>query len=56
MLHAHTPLAWRGVACRLPVIATNWSGLTAFINDEVAYPLRIDGLVDTVPDGPNFFM
>lgn len=38
------------------MIATNWSGLTAFINEEVAYPLHIEGLVDTKPDGPNFFM
>ncbi|KAL0024842.1 hypothetical protein WJX79_004444 [Trebouxia sp. C0005] len=28
----------------LPVIATNWSGPTAFLDEEVGYPLAIDGL------------
>jgi glycosyltransferase involved in cell wall biosynthesis len=32
------------MAMGLPVIATNFSGLTALIDDVVAYPLRIDGL------------
>eukprot|EP00775_Hariotina_reticulata_P010091 gene10091-10247_t len=27
-----------------PLITTNWSGPTAYINDKVAYPLAIDGL------------
>lgn len=27
-----------------PVISTNWSGITAFLDSEVGYPLRIDGL------------
>ena len=26
------------------MIATNWSGPTAFLNEEVGYPLAIDGL------------
>lgn len=26
------------------MIATNWSGPTAFLDDEVGYPLAIDGL------------
>jgi glycosyltransferase involved in cell wall biosynthesis len=28
-----------------PVISTNWSGITAFLDDSVGYPLAIDGLV-----------
>jgi len=35
----------------LPVIATNWSGPTAFLTPANGYPLAIDGLV-TVADGP----
>lgn len=35
----------------LPVIATNWSGVTAYLTPEVGYPLAITGLV-TVPTGP----
>lgn len=33
----------------VPVIATNWSGITAFLDESVGYPLAIDGLVP-VPD------
>jgi GT2 family glycosyltransferase len=33
------------MACGLPVIATAWSAQTDFINDEVAYPLGVEGLV-----------
>lgn len=33
------------MACGLPVIATAWSAHTDFINDEIAYPLGIEGLV-----------
>lgn len=33
------------MACGLPVIATAWSAPTDFMNDEIAYPLHIDGLV-----------
>jgi GT2 family glycosyltransferase len=33
------------MACGLPVIATAWSGQTDFINDEIAYPLAIEGLI-----------
>jgi glycosyltransferase involved in cell wall biosynthesis len=35
----------------LPVIATNWSGPTAFLTEGNGYPLAIDGLV-TVASGP----
>lgn len=31
------------------------SGATAFMTEENSYPLRIDGLVPTVNDGPSFF-
>lgn len=54
-------LPWRGdgwgrtvleaMAMGLPVIATNWSSPTAFINRRVAYPLRVEGLVPTGQDG-----
>jgi glycosyltransferase involved in cell wall biosynthesis len=27
----------------LPVIATNWSGCTEFLDNEVAYPIQIEG-------------
>lgn len=39
----------------MPVISTNWSGLTAFINEEVAFPIRIDGLVDVNDTSPTAF-
>ncbi|MBO8126896.1 MAG: glycosyltransferase [Firmicutes bacterium] len=32
------------MASGLPVICTNWSGPTQFINDQNAFPLRIEGL------------
>jgi glycosyltransferase involved in cell wall biosynthesis len=35
------------MACETPVIATDWSGLTAFINDEVGYLIPINGLIDS---------
>ncbi|GFN31191.1 hypothetical protein PCURB6_14510 [Paenibacillus curdlanolyticus] len=33
------------MACGLPVIATNWSGQTEFMNESNAYPLRVKRLV-----------
>jgi glycosyltransferase involved in cell wall biosynthesis len=30
----------------LPVISTNWSGITAYLDDSVGYPISIEGLVD----------
>lgn len=33
------------MACGLPVIATAWGAQTDFINEEIAYPLDIEGLV-----------
>lgn len=38
----------------LPVITTNWSGPTAFVNDQIAYPLAIDGVVEIEGDKPGF--
>jgi glycosyltransferase involved in cell wall biosynthesis len=44
------------MAMELPVITTNWSGPTAFMNERIAYPLAIDGLSVVKSDGdPNFF-
>lgn len=34
----------------LPVIATNWSGVTAFLDDSVGYPIRVEKLVPAVGD------
>ena len=39
------------MASGIPVIATNWSGTTAFMDDSNAYPLRIEGLV-AIQEGP----
>lgn len=38
------------MAMGLPVIATNWSGITAYLTEDNGYPLRITGLVK-VPRG-----
>lgn len=35
------------MACGVPVISTDWSGATAFLNAENGYPLPIKGLVET---------
>lgn len=32
------------MACGLPVICTNWSGPTEFINEQNSFPVRIEGL------------
>lgn len=42
------------MAMELPVISTNWSGLTEFMSEEVAYPLAIDGLVTVEPGSGSF--
>lgn len=39
------------MAMGLPVIATNWSGPTAYLTETNSYPLPIDGL-EPIPDGP----
>lgn len=35
----------------LPVISTNWSGITAYLDDSCGYPLAIDGLVPVSGNG-----
>ena len=35
----------------LPVIATNWSGPTAFLDATVGYPLPFDGLEEVTEAG-----
>lgn len=37
--------ALEAMACGLPVIATNWSAMTDFIDESVGYPLAVDRLV-----------
>ncbi|GJP65463.1 hypothetical protein CLOP_g22336 [Closterium sp. NIES-67] len=39
------------MASGLPVIATNWSGITEYLTEENGYPLPVDYLSE-VPDGP----
>lgn len=36
------------MACGLPTIATNWSGQTAFYDEEVGFPIRVDTLEPAV--------
>jgi hypothetical protein len=35
----------------LPVIVTNWSGPTAYLDESVGYPLRVQGLVNITQEG-----
>ncbi|MDD5749023.1 MAG: glycosyltransferase [Actinomycetota bacterium] len=42
------------MSCGLPVISTHWSAQTEFLNDEVAYPLAIKGLVPAVAKCPYY--
>ncbi|NJN16095.1 MAG: glycosyltransferase family 4 protein [Oscillochloris sp.] len=46
--------ALEAMACGLPVIVTNWSGPTAFVNESVGYPLPIRGLEPTGLDHPYY--
>lgn len=34
------------MSCGTPIIATNWSGVTAYLTEQNGYPLQIEGLVD----------
>jgi glycosyltransferase involved in cell wall biosynthesis len=34
------------MACGVPVIATNWSGVTAYLSEENGYPLAVEALVE----------
>jgi glycosyltransferase involved in cell wall biosynthesis len=42
------------MACGLPVIATNWSGQTAFLHDRVGYPLRVRSMAPADPTCPYY--
>ena len=42
------------MACGLPVIATNWSAQTDFLNDDTGYPLEIDGLISAEAKCPYY--
>ena len=42
------------MACGLPVIATNWSAQTDFMNETNAYPLKIKGLIPAVAKCPYY--
>lgn len=39
--------AVESMAMSVPVIATNWSGPTAYLTEENGYPLAVESLVDT---------
>ncbi|KAG2497097.1 hypothetical protein HYH03_004688 [Edaphochlamys debaryana] len=43
------------MALGLPVIATNWSGPTAYLDEQVGYPLPLRGLVPVPPSEPAWF-
>ncbi len=43
------------MACGLPVIATDWSGQTAFFDASVGYPIRVKQLVPTRSTAPHYF-
>ncbi|MEW5298290.1 MAG: hypothetical protein WDW36_001431 [Sanguina aurantia] len=40
----------------LPVISTNWSGLTAFMNTEVAYPIDVEAMDEAPPGSFSYFV
>lgn len=42
------------MACGLPVIATNWSAHTCFMNENNAFPLATDGLVPAIAKCPYY--
>lgn len=39
------------MAMGLPVISTNWSGITAYLDESVGYPIAVDGLVPVSGSG-----
>lgn len=42
------------MACGLPVIATDWSAHTDFINSDVAYPLQVEKMIPAVAKCPYY--
>jgi len=42
------------MACGLPAIATDWGAHTEFLNDEIAYPLKVLGTVPAVAKCPYY--
>jgi cytochrome bd-type quinol oxidase subunit 1 len=34
------------MSCGTPIIATNWSGVTAYLTELNGFPLAMEGLVD----------
>lgn len=42
------------MACGVPAITTNWSGVTTFLNEHNGYPLPIKGLVPTRSKAPYY--
>jgi len=41
------------MACAIPVIATNWSGQTEYLNENTGFPIPIENVV-TYSEGPGF--
>jgi hypothetical protein len=39
------------MAMGLPVISTNWSGLTEFMSEAVAYPIRVEAMEESDDPG-----
>jgi hypothetical protein len=35
----------QAMAMELPVISTNWSGIQAFLDEKVGYPIRVSALM-----------
>ncbi len=42
------------MACGLPVIATNWSSQTDFMNEQNAYPLQVEKLIPAIAKCPYY--
>ena len=42
------------MACGLPIIATDWSAPTDFMNETMAYPLRVAKLIPAVAKCPYY--
>lgn len=42
------------MACGIPTIATNWSSQTDFINDKIAYPIKVTDLINAEAKCPYY--